>query len=268
MLFSTHERFNRQSMDALYHRLNRRKYVHPDPLEFLYGYGDIRDREIVGLIASSLAYGRVAMILQTVDAVLKKMGNSPYGYLMHAGPTSLRDDFSGFFYRFARRDHLVDLMLGAKRVIGCFGSLQSCLLGGISNSDENVLNGLIYLAEQLTLENKMMGHLVPLARRGSASKRLNLFLRWMVRSDSVDIGGWEDVRPSQLIVPLDTHMHRFALALGCTTRKQADMKTALEITACFKSINAEDPVRYDFSLTRLGIRGDLDFSAFYQRHQE
>ncbi|MBW2545477.1 MAG: TIGR02757 family protein, partial [Deltaproteobacteria bacterium] len=97
---------------------------------------------------------------------------------------------------------------------------------------------------------------VPLPAKGSACKRLNLFLRWMVRRDDVDPGGWDDIPPSKLVIPLDTHMHRICLAFGFTKRKQADMKTALEITDSFRAIVPDDPVRYDFALTRLGIRKD------------
>jgi uncharacterized protein (TIGR02757 family) len=87
---------------------------------------------------------------------------------------------------------------------------------------------------------------------------MNLFLRWMVRKDKVDPGGWQDVPWSKLIVPLDTHMHKISLKLGLTTKKHPNMRTALEITSSFKQLNPDDPVKYDFVLTRLGIRDDMD----------
>jgi len=93
-------------------------------------------------------------------------------------------------------------------------------------------------------------------------KRLHLFLRWMVRRDEVDPGGWESVTPARLIVPLDTHMHRIALRLGLTSRKQANLRTAGEITAAFRALERDDPVRYDFCLTRLGIRNDMSIEEF------
>ncbi len=98
-----------------------------------------------------------------------------------------------------------------------------------------------------------MTMLLPSPGKGSACKRLNLFLRWMVRSDDVDPGGWSGVDAGKLIVPLDTHMHRMGLEVGLTRRKQADMQAALEVTRAFRTIAPEDPVRYDFALTRLGI---------------
>jgi uncharacterized protein (TIGR02757 family) len=87
---------------------------------------------------------------------------------------------------------------------------------------------------------------------------MNLFLRWMIRKDKVDPGCWTDIPASKLIIPLDTHIHRIALLTGMTCRKQADIKTAIEVTNWFKRINPEDPVKYDFVLSRLGIRTDLD----------
>ncbi|MCP4693017.1 MAG: DUF2400 domain-containing protein, partial [Desulfobacterales bacterium] len=106
------------------------------------------------------------------------------------------------------------------------------------------------------------GHLVALPEKGSACKRMNLFLRWMVREDAVDPGGWEGVPASSLIIPLDTHMHRIGLGLNFTKRKQANMRTALEITEAFKALYPDDPVKFDFALTRLGIRDDLDPGEF------
>ena len=95
--------------------------------------------------------------------------------------------------------------------------------------------------------------LLPSPESGSACKRLNLFLRWMVRSDAVDPGGWSGVSPAMLIVPLDTHMHRIAAKLGLTKRRAADFRAAREVTGAFRTIAPEDPVKYDFALTRLGI---------------
>ena len=99
--------------------------------------------------------------------------------------------------------------------------------------------------------------LLPDPSRGSAVKRLNLYLRWMVRKDDVDPGGWEDVPASKLIVPLDTHMYHFGQCYGFTCRKSADLKTAIEITRGFRQLNPEDPVKYDFAITRFGIRNEL-----------
>jgi len=250
-------------LERLYALYNSRKWVHPDPLEFLYDYGDLKDREVAGLIASSLAYGRVAQILKSVSGVLEKMGPSPFGFLVSSKPSSLRRIFSDFKHRFTTGNELALMLTGAKSVIGRFGSLYNCFLSGFKDDDETILTGLSYLVKELgTNSNGRSNSLLPLPERGSACKRWNLFLRWMVRKDRVDPGGWDRVNPAKLIIPLDTHMHRICLSLKLTERKNADMRTAIEITSAFRKIDPEDPVRYDFALTRLGIRKDADLDAF------
>lgn len=247
----------KKKLDALYNGYNKPDYVHPDPLEFLYDYEKIEDREIVGLIASSLAYGRVVQILKSVSLVLNKMGRSPLGYVKKASPKSLKKDFSVFTHRFASVEHMTALFLGMKQVIKDHGSLYEGFLSGFKSDEDTILHAITTFARNLTqVKGHSAGHLIPLPERGSACKRLNLFLRWMVRKDDVDPGGWDNIPTSKLIIPLDVHMHRAGLQLGFTDRKQGNMRTALEITEGFKKIAPEDPVRYDFALTRLGIRGD------------
>lgn len=251
-------------LEGLYRDLNRRCYVHPDPLEFLYDYDDPADREVVGLLASSLACGRVAQILKSVRYVLRRMGPRPARFLRNASEASLGRDFAGFRHRFSDGANVSAMLLGAAGVIERYGSLRNCFAAGLHDSDETVLPALSAFVRELSGAGRC-GHLLPDPAGRSACKRSNLFLRWMVRCDDVDPGGWDAVPAAKLIVPLDTHMHRIGLALGATRRKTADMRTALEITDAFRRIMPEDPVRYDFALTRLGIRSDMDLSALSGR---
>ncbi|MCD6328648.1 TIGR02757 family protein [bacterium] len=254
-----------QTLERLYERYNRREFVHPDPVEFLYGYEDPCDREIVGLIASALAYGRVAQILKSVSYVLERFGPAPREFLLQSSEDDLRSLFSHFKHRFTTGDDVAEMLIGAKRLIEHYGSLYHCFVAGLMDEHETVLPALATFAEALMSGQKAGGRrnsLVPSPKLGSACKRLNLFLRWMVRKDEVDPGGWGDVPKSKLIVPLDTHIHRIGLALGFTNRRNADMQCALEITNAFKRFAPFDPVRYDFALTRLGIRRDADLECF------
>ncbi len=253
-----------EMLEDLYSRLNRRRYVHPDPLEFLYEYDNPADREVVGLVASSLAYGRVAQILKSVRCVLQRMGSRPVRFLQDASATSLKRDFVGFRHRFASGENISSMLLGVRRVIDRHGSLGSCFIARMEQDDDTVLPALSAFVKELN-GNGRCGHLLPDPARGSACKRMNLFLRWMVRADEVDPGGWERVSAAKLIIPLDTHMHRIALTLGATRRNAADMRTAMEITDAFRRISPEDPVRYDFALTRLGIREEMDFSTLCEK---
>ncbi len=259
----------KRRLEKLYDFYNFRKWVHPDPLEFLYQYRDIKDREVVGLIASSLAYGRVAQILKSVSSLLNKMGPSPHDFLQSATLKSLGPLFREFKHRFTTGEELLALLAGLKHVMEEYGSLYNCFLSGFNNDDETILPALSFMVKELTANPVQPSNsLLPMPEKGSACKRLNLFLRWMVRKDRVDPGGWRKVSPTKLIVPLDTHMHRIGLQMGLTGRRHGGMKTAIEITSAFRVISPEDPVRYDFALTRLGIRKDSDLSAFLREISE
>ena len=253
----------REKLERLYERYNRREYVHPDPLEFLYQYKDVRDREIAGLIAASLAYGTVARILVSVSRVLAVMGTSPYAYLCATPPKTMAVHFSPFVHRFAKSVHLCALLSGIQQVLSEYGSIHQCFCAACQASDETVLPALTFLAGKINASHGDCGpgHLMPCPEKGSACKRLNLYMRWMVRRDAVDPGGWDDISPAKLIVPLDVHMFRIAREIGLTNRRQANMATALRVTQGFCQWSPDDPVRYDFALTRFGIRNGASGSA-------
>lgn len=251
------QRTKNNKLNRLYQSYNKRKYVSPDPLQFLYEYPEVKDREIVALIASSLAYGRVKQILKSVEKVLKEMGSSPHGFLTHTTTKTLNKTFAGFKHRFTTDKDLVSMLSGIKEVLSRYRTLNECFIFGMSSSDENIIPPLQRFTDEIACEGN---YLIPSPARGSACKRLNLFLRWMVRKDAVDPGGWSGISKSKLIVPLDTHMAKIGQMLNLTKRKSADMKMALEITDSLKKYAPNDPVKYDFPLTRFGIRAELDIS--------
>jgi uncharacterized protein (TIGR02757 family) len=253
----------REKLDNLYARYNQRAFVDPDPLLFLYGYPDLRDREIVGLIASCLAYGRVEMIMKTVGAVLKELGPSPYGFLMETDAEKVGRIFKGFKYRFAADVHLAALLTGVQGIMRDYGSLAACFAAG-QGEERRGLNSIY----QAVSRAGNVGHLLADPKKTSACKRSRLFLRWMVREDAVDPGGWDDVSPDCLVYPIDTHMFKIGSMLGFTRRKSADKQCAVEITKGFKKINPGDPVKYDFALTRFGIRQQLDVDDLKQYIKE
>jgi uncharacterized protein (TIGR02757 family) len=259
--FSIASADSKKRLEAIYGAYNRRCYVHPDPLEFLYDFHDPVDLEIAGFIASSLAYGNVTQILRSVSLVLTRMGPCPSGFLLNLPYNRIADTFMDFKHRFTTGEDLVRLLWSARGVIEQHGSLQKCFMSRLHRNDVNVIPALSAFVGKLFPEG--CDFLVPNPARGSACKRLNLFLRWMVRQDDVDPGGWDGVPPSKLLVPLDTHMHRIAITLGLTKRRQADLHTAVEITEAFRKLSPADPVRYDFVLTRFGIRKDLDQAALF-----
>jgi uncharacterized protein (TIGR02757 family) len=253
----------KQKLDELYDLYNDRKYVHPDPLEFLYNYPDPLDMELVGLIASSLAYGRVAQILKSVSSILEKMHGSPRKFLMASSDKAIKSAYSGFKHRFTTGEEMAAMLISARELIEEYGTLQECFLKSFKKDDETVLPALAAFVKLFNgNDSDSKNSLLPSPDKGSACKRLNLFLRWMVREDKVDPGGWKDIPASKLIIPLDTHMYRICSSMNMTCRKPADMTTALEITDYFRKISPEDPVRYDFAITRLGIRSDATPETF------
>lgn len=253
-----------KALEDLYSRYNDRGFVEPDPLHFLFRYDDVRDREIVGLIASSLAFGNVVQIMNSVEKVLGVIGDSPRSYLSSSSRGKMLEEFEGFRHRWADREALINLLDGVKTTVRKFGSLEKCFASGYSDEDRDIVPALTSFVHEVIGQGDV-NRLVPSPSRGSACKRLNLFLRWMIRSDGVDPGGWDMISSSKLVVPLDVHIHRFSMLLGFTRRKQADLITAREITESMKVFSPIDPVKYDFALTRLGIRRDDDRDALLGR---
>ncbi len=253
---------NKGVLEELYAEYNKRELVSSDPVQFLWDYDDLLDREIVGLISSCLAYGRVGQILRTVSSVLEKMPR-PLEFLRNSTLESLKSTFEGFRHRFTSGEDVAMMLYGTKVAVVKYGSLNACFLAGLSNNDETTISALEAFVGELSFDGNMgKNYLLPVSSRGSACKRLNLFLRWMVREDEVDPGGWRGVPASKLMIPLDTHMYSICWTSGITKRKQADMKTAIEVTNYFRNISPEDPVRYDFALTRLGILDDTDLPSY------
>lgn len=249
----------KDDLDELYERLNQRRYIHPDPLEFLYEWEDWQEREIVGLIASSLAYGRVVQILKSVSIVLRPMRPSPVEFIRKATVDSLDAAFSTFRHRFTSGHELICLLLGIQKLLDTCGSLCDCFKSHLQCDDNTLIPALSAFVEDLTCGSPLSRNsLLPSPLSGSACKRLNLFLRWMIRHDDVDPGCWQGISPERLIIPLDTHMLRIGTALSFTHNRCGNMLTARQITDAFRVISPGDPVRYDFCLTRLGIvnRGD------------
>ena len=244
--------------EALYARYNKRGLCSPDPLQFLYDYPEVREREIVALTAACFAYGNVKQIIKTVNYILTAVGPSPRQFALSATPAKLAKTFKGFKYRFTTEKELVSFWLAIQNLLHKYGSLEQCFLAHYTPDDPTVLPALKGFARELRSGGDLHS-LVPDPDKKSALKRLNLFLRWMVRKDEVDPGGWDKISPAQLIVPLDVHMHRIAQKLGLTRRQAADITAALEISSVLKRHCPQDPVKYDFCLTRFGIHDDMSY---------
>jgi len=245
-------------LEAAYRRYNRAEFAAQDPVRFLHEISDPGQREVAGLLAAVLAYGRLAQIMHSVADALERLGPWPRDRVMEASESCLRRLFAGFRHRFSTGEQVAALLCAAGELLGRHGSLENCLLAYDEAGDATVLSALTGFVAELTACGKdAMGHLVADPARGSPCKRWNLWLRWMVRHDRVDPGGWHCFSPARLIVPLDTHTWRVCRRLGLTALGRPSMRAALEITERFRAIRPEDPVRYDFALMRASLEGSL-----------
>lgn len=250
----------RHVLERVYARYNHKELIGSDPLQFVCRYRNRRDREIVGFLASALAYGRVQQIERSLTQLFDRMDGTPYEFTLRfdsRGRTKLR----GFKHRFTTGDDIADLLMRFRRILDEFGGLEAFFLQGYRAEHATVLPALTRFCESLTEETPPsagLNYLLASPSRGSACKRLNLFLRWMVREDEVDVGLWKHVDKAKLIVPVDVHMGRLCRILGFHDSKSATLATAVRITEAFSRIEPTDPAKYDFALSRIGILEGCD----------
>lgn len=237
-----------------------------DPVRFPRRFRRDDDREVVGFIASALAYGRQAHIGRSVEHLLEWLGPAPARALRRLDPRRAARDLRGFSHRFSTGRDVVRLFAILGGLIESHGTLNAAFLEGFHPSDEDV--GPALAAFSRTALGRDVGPPGPGGRPpgragvrfffsspegGSACKRLNMFLRWMVRGEGVDLGIWRGVPPSKLVIPLDTHVARVSRELGLSRRKSADWRMAREVTDALRRLDPEDPVRYDFALFNWGL---------------
>ena len=260
------ERAVKKCLDRLVKTFDAR-YLASDPLEFVHKYDDPADQEVVGLIASSFAYGRVDGIKRSVSAILEAMGASPARFTTRFDPAKGRSFLSGFKHRFNDSKDVSCLIYFARQMIESCGSIGEFFIKGYSPSDQNIKTALsMFVTDALSLDHggiygtkrlparAGVRFFFPNPQDASPCKRLNLYLRWMARpNDSVDLGLWKKVSPAKLVIPVDTHIARISRLIGLTERNGADWKSAEEITASLARFDPADPVKYDFALCRLGI---------------
>jgi uncharacterized protein (TIGR02757 family) len=212
---------------------------------------------VVGLIAAAFAYGRADIVVRNVSGLLRKLGPSPYAALRNGYDPALFDDFSHRFHKSADLCALLDRIGEALRRWQTLGALfQQCYVADaddIAPSLQAFVETLIALRPADETSRRSLSYLLTSPADGSACKRMNLYLRWMVRRTSPDLGLWNFVDPAKLVMPLDTHVRRISAFLGLSRRKSADWKTARELTTRLAGFDAGDPVRYDFAICRLGI---------------
>ena len=263
------------SLDRLYESFNAPDSAF-DPVQVVQRYPGVEDREIVGFIASAVAFGRVASVVNSTNAICEVLGDRPAKLLKAFDPAVHGVRLRPLVHRWTRGDDFVALLWILRAFIDEFGSIEKTFGEGLGQDDVDV-GGAI---ERFSLRAREVDlrpaygkvparpgvyYFFPRPSAGSACKRMNLYLRWMTRSDGVDPGGWTSVPASKLVVPLDTHIIRVGQCLKLTKYRSPGWKMAADITASLRKLDPLDPVKYDFSLCHLGMMGGCRFGMADQR---
>ena len=257
-------------LDRLYATFNHVESA-VDPVQVVRRYTTPADREVVAFCASALAFGRVASVLSTTESLLAVLGDSPAAFVRDFDPARDTDRLRPLVHRWIRGVDLIALLWILRRMIAEAGSIEGFFLDGHAASASDVgpaLNRFSARARAIDLDaiygdragRRWVTYFFPRPDAGSACKRLNLFLRWMVRRDAVDLGVWSGLSPSKLVVPLDTHVIRVGRCLGLTRYQSPGWAMASEITASLRRLDPEDPVRFDFSICHLGMMDACGFN--------
>ncbi len=259
-------------LDAMVEKYKIPEFITNDPLRFGYRYTNFKDQEVMCFIAAMMSQGKRTSIVTSLEKLENMMDKSPYKFVtefdfdIHAERFK---DFNHFAYKNIPGTDIVAIIFLLKQVLNQYGSIKNLFLEGLDPSKQkNVKEALIYFTEKifsfapppdmLEIPSRIKS-LLPNPNKGSACKRLNMFLRWVVRKDNVDIGIWSEVPTSMLLIPLDFHVSKLSRELGLTSRKQDDWKTAEEITERLKQFDPNDPAKYDFAIFGMGIAGERPF---------
>ncbi len=221
---------------------------------------------MAGFIASCLAYGKVTLFKPVIKQILKPGGKRPAQFIANFNIKEDARYFQGISYRFNKEKDILCLMYVLSETLKEWGSLKKLFSHYFRSDHEDIKKGLSGLIGYILSINTSpvygtdmkpsgLTQMFPSPEKGSACKRMNLFLRWMVRTEDIDLGIWDNVQPSKLIIPLDTHIARITRCLGFTRRKASDWKTAKEITLALTEFHPQDPLKYDFALCHHGISG-------------
>jgi|SRR5579863_806096 len=239
--------------------------IENDPIEFPHRYLHPQDVEVVSFISAVLAYGRVPLFKQVIETILKVLGERPAVFCAQSDPVELRNQIRAIYYRMNSGLDLACLLYFIGEVIRRYGSLGELFLAGYREEEPDLALALSRFVDRILaidptpiyLKDHYPYGLLQLfssPERRSPCKRLNLFLRWMIRpADGVDFGLWGEIPPAKLIIPLDTHIVRISRYLGLTRRRSPGWAMAREITEGLKRFDPRDPLKYDFVLCHLGI---------------
>lgn len=242
-------------LNEKYELFNRPNFIANDPISIPHCFSNKQDIEISGLFAATLAWGQRKTIINNCTRLMEWMDNAPHQFLLHHKESDLKR-FLEFKHRTFNATDLLYFIEFLSWYYSKYQSLEDAFV--VTEDSETVEPGLVSFHDLFfslpDYPKRTIKHISTPARK-SACKRINMYLRWMVRDDKrgVDFGIWKKIKPSQLICPCDVHVERVARKLKLIQRKQVDWQTALELTANLRKFDPNDPVKYDFALFGLGV---------------
>lgn len=234
----------RSELNKVLDELDADDFIRHDPISIPHQYESLQDREVAAFFACTLAWGNRKSIIASTQRIMYLMGGSPYDFILHHSDDDLKP-FTSFVHRTFNSTDLLYFIAALRSCYMEHDSLETHFKG--AQMQERIFNfrerfmGLPF-APQRT------GKHVANPMKNSSAKRLNMFLRWMVRSDDIDLGLWRSIKPNELKCPLDVHVQRAAMHFGLLTRKQQDWKAVEELSDNLLRLDEDDPIRYDLAL--------------------
>ncbi|WP_027418574.1 TIGR02757 family protein [Crocinitomix catalasitica] len=235
-------------------KYNQSNFIKDDPISIPHLFTDPKDIESIGLIIATISWGNRKAILKSGNKLVDIMGHSPYDFIMNASQTNLKD--LKFVHRTFNSNDLSFFILGLRSIYQNNSSLESAFLNGTTTKDRiaNFRSQFLETPHELRTEKHVSNPL-----KGSASKRINMFLRWMARNDNkgVDFGIWSEIKPSELYIPLDVHTGNVARKLNLIKRKSNDWLALEELMDQLKKFDPIDPCKYDYALFGIGVNKEF-----------
>jgi uncharacterized protein (TIGR02757 family) len=244
-------------LDSKVEKYNQIDFIDSDPIQIPHKFNKKEDIEISGFLAATIAWGNRKMIIRNSNRMMDLMDNAPHEFITSYKDSDLKR-LEGFVHRTFNNDDFAQFIKSLRNIYDNHGGLEQVFTKYQGESD---LKDTIFQFKNIFFENEHLQRStkhVSNPMKGSAAKRINMYLRWMVRNDDrgVDFGIWKNISPSKLSIPLDVHSGRIARELNMLTRKQNDWKSVVELDTQLRLLDAADPVKYDFALFGIGVFND------------
>ena len=243
----------KQELDNLVSKYETEDFIKDDPIQFIHKYPQKEDAELAGFIASLFAYGNRKMFIAKLNNLFERADNKISDYIKAGDFSNLK----GFEYRFSKDNDIIPIFETLNKIYFESKGLEELFEYGYKQDNDiyKMLKTVVdyFYSRAPKTAGQGFYHMIPNPENGGAMKRMNMFLRWMVRKPPVDLGIWTFIKPKDLLIPLDVHVARVSRNMGLLTRKSNDFKAVIELTSKLRELCPEDPVKYDFAMFAFGV---------------